>query len=332
MREITFPALGDPAARRVTGPTPVGAAVVGVALMAAFAVASRWGPGALAVAATGLGAATVVAGLVLHRPARSVCWSLLAVGCGVQAVATAVLVADPARAAEGAGLAAAVLAYPALFVGVAGITSRRPSGWWVTPSTAIATTLVGTGAVALTFTLPYLRTGELPFAAADWPGAPALGDIALAMIVARRVVGAARRNWSWWLLVAGFVAWGNAHAEVGARLNDGVFDHRSMWGLAVAAGPLLVGAAAILPSMVAPPDARPDEARHAVMAGWAWLLTLPPALIVVATVAEIDPTRLWLVGPLVVVLAVAVRRTAGLVVGLDEPPPPLAEPPDAARQ
>lgn len=308
--------------RRLGRPTLIVGVLVGAVVLAAPAVLLGVGIGGFVVVASAVAAMLVVVGVVLHRPRRAVAWALVAVGCAVHAVATSVLVVETGRTGtNGVGLpqAVAVLAYPALFVGILGITTRRPSSWSATSSTAIAAAVVGTATIGLAVTLPEIVRGELPLAGSDWAGVLALGDIVLAMLVVRRVVGASPRNWSWWLLVAGFVGWGNAHAEVGTRIADGTFDSGSAVALTLVAGPLLVGVAALVPSMATVPGPGARAERGGELASSAWFLVVAPIMLVVVRVAELDAARLWVIVPLAVLVAIAVGRTASLVGSLDDP-------------
>jgi hypothetical protein len=323
VRDVTARAFDGSTARRVAEPALiVGALAVGL-LAAVVAARPGGGYGGAAIVAPALAATAIVAGIVLHRPRRAVSWALVAVGCAVQVVATAALVA---QAQEGppdrTGLwqAIAVLAYPAFAVGVAGVTTRRESGWFGTPTTAIGATVVGTGVLSLAFLLPEVARDELPFAESDWVGLLALADVMVAVIAVRRAVGSPRRNWTPWLLTAGFIAWGNAHAEIGVRLFDDTYDKGSAVLLLLAVGPLLVGLAALLPSMYQVPEPRPGAEGPAGTAGWARWLVISAALVVHG--AEVDLARLWIIVPALVVVTVAVGWTASLVAQLGDPERP----------
>jgi len=320
--DITMPALGDRTLRSVAEPWLITGAVLVAVVVATVVALPGWGYGGVAVVAMALATAMIVVGIVIHRPRRAVPWSLLAIGCLVHTSATAVLaIRTQGGTTDGPGLpqAIAVLAYPLLFVGVAGLTTRRESAWSVAPPTAIASAAVGTAVTALAFTLPYLLRDELPLAESDWVGVLALGDFVIALMAVRCIFGAPHRNWSRWLLVAGFVAWGNAHAEVEARIHDGAYDGGSRIGLTLVVGPLLVGLAGLLPSMADVPAPRPHGERQAEATNWAWLVSLPPALIVVVHAAEVNASRLWIILPLALVATWAVGRMAALIGRLDDP-------------
>jgi two-component system cell cycle response regulator len=293
---------------------------VAVAVVAGILALPASGRGSVAVVTTALCPLLIVVGVLLHRPRRVVPWVLLAVGCGVQATATAILLTradDGGPVGPGLSEAISVLAYPALFAAVLGITARDASGWWVTGRTAIGSVLVGAGVLALAITFPYVFRNDLPLAEPDWAGVLGLCDVVLALVAARRVIGARPRNWSWWLIVAGFVLWGNAHAEVGAKIHEGVFDTGSALVLLLGAGPLLVGSAALVPTMVDVP--RPAGAdRDGRIVEWAWLVVVPSAVLAIVGTAQIERARLWLVIPLVAVLAISAVRTAGRVAELEQ--------------
>lgn len=281
--------------------------------------------GVAVVGVTGAAAGLIIGGLVVHRPARWAFWVLVAGGLAVHGIAAVALTSEAAKGSRdplGAWPAIAVAAYPALFVGVGGITSRRASTWSTDVVRIALAVTVGTLTVLVAVTLPYMLRSELPLDEDYLVGALALGDGVLAMMAARRVVGLPRRNWSWWLLTAGFVAWGNAHAEVGTRLRDDALVHGPAVVLLML-GPILIGLAGLLPSMGDVPDPRVGE-RGDEAAGWARWLVLPPLLLVIVRTAELDAARLWVTGPAAVVMALAVSRTASLAARPDIPS--LAEP------
>lgn len=296
--------------------------VVAVAAMAATVTVtwSSWGLGAPAVFAGAFGVAMIVLGVVAHRPERAISWLLLAVGCGTHLVATVVFVVQAsARPPDAPALsdAIALFAYPAMFVGIAGITTRRRSGWCTDGPTAVLAVSVLTAVLALAVALSYADSGELPFGDSDdWVGVLASCDLVLAVMVARRVIGSAQRGWSSALLLTGLVIWGNGHAEVGARLFDHSYTNRSVVVLALGLGPLLVGVGALVPSMADVPAARrggdPGEALASVLR-WA---AVPSVVLAVVYAAELDPVRLWVLVPsLIVIVGVAswtTRRAAEL--------------------
>ena len=119
------------------------------------------------------------------------------------------------------------------------------------------------------------------------------------------------------MLAGGCVAWGNGHAEIGARLGEGTYDNGSTVVLFVVVGSLLVGAAALVPSMRRVPDTTPGDERRRVARSGVWLLALAPAVVLVVHVAEIDAGRLWVAVPAMSAIVVAASRTAWLTADLD---------------
>lgn len=316
MRDVAAGDLGDSPVRRIAESAAVGGALLVVAAVAAFVAVPALGRSGFAVAAAALAPVMIVVGVAAHRPRRARSWMLLAVGCGVMAVSTATLL-GPLRGVVGDGPAPSraigSLAYPALFAGVLGLTASREDGWWTTRTTAIGSAALGAAMVALAVTLPYFLRDELPLAESDWAGMFGLADVVLALLVARRIIGAPRRSWSSSLLLGGFVAWGNAHAEVGTRINSGTFDVDSAIAMSLGVGPVLVGAGALVASMAQVPEPfdRGEVGREIV--DLARFVTLSTAVVVVVSVAHVDKARLLLIVPLVVVLTASVCRTAARV-------------------
>ena len=323
----------QPTARRVTS-TPgisITGVLVPVALVVAAATAttivswSSWGLGAPVMIASAFGVVAIVLGVVVQRPERVISWSLLAVGSGLHLAATVALVVRASdRPPDTPGLSDAIasLAYPALFVGIAGITTRRRNSWCTDGPTAACAVFVLTAVVALAVTLPQVDDGGWPVTESQWAGVLATCDLLLAAMVARRVVGSAQRSWSSWLLLAGFVIWGNGHAEVGVRLFDQSYTNRSVVVLALGLGPILVGLGALVPSMADVPPARHRGERGEALVSTLRWAAVPAVVLALSYATRIDPARLWVLAPsLVVIVSVAgwtARRAAELgEVGAD---------------
>lgn len=272
----------------------------------------------VAAAASMIGPVLIVVGMRVRRPRRSVSWGLVAVGAAIHAVSTVALVVG-IGSGHGPGLSQAigVLAYPSLAVGVVGLTTSWHGGWWTTGTTSVGTAVLGTAVVLLAVTLPSLVRDDISLSASEWAGMFAVGDVLLAGLVARRVVGASRRNWSMWLLLAGFVVWGNAHVEVGGRIDRIGGGDGAALVLTLAVGPMLIGVGALLASMAEAPVDDQSEPGHAVVVA-AWLVLLPSMLLVSVGVAASHPVRLWVIVPLLAVIAVSLARTAHRVASLGD--------------
>lgn len=295
----------------------VGGAAVATAVVAAwFLIGTDVMVIATVVGAPAVAAASITFGVGRYRPQRSVSWLLLAGGCAVHAIATGILAAEADHDPSGRpwlGHAFAILAYPALFTGVLGITTRHPGTWSTQRSTAIGATALATTLIGLALTLRYVTHGEFPLAE-DWPGPLVLADAVLAAVALRRVVHAHRRNWTWWLLAAGFVTWGNGHGEIGNDLSVHSDGSGSIAILLLVAGPLLVGASGLSSGMAVIPS--PSDAPSTRR--WAMWLTLPLIALAALHVAETSAPRLWLIVPALTCITAAVARTASLVASLDQ--------------
>jgi diguanylate cyclase (GGDEF)-like protein/PAS domain S-box-containing protein len=230
---------------------PIGAACVGAALVVAYLVApdgrsTEW----LAAAPSLFAAAVLLVATVVHRPARPVPWILFALG--FVASAGAVL----ARAAEwfgpegavfpGGGEAVAVLAYPALFVGVAGVTSdRRHARDLLAGSEPVIYAIAVTALVWLGITGPYFEDGSMPLPDRAWIWVLPLLDGLLALLILRRVVERAEPKIVFHVLLAGFVLWAGGHAGAAWDAADG--SSSDLLAAAPLLGPIVIVAAIVLP-------------------------------------------------------------------------------------
>lgn len=255
---------------------------------------------AVVALASAVPAAAITWSIRVHRPPRAAAWAWIGVGCAIHAAWAVALAVDPPQSAAGYHQAIAVLAYPALLAGVLGVTARRSPRRPPDARSDAAVVLAATGVVAAVVVGPLLAAGDLPFTETDWVGIAPLVDMVLAVAMLRRVVHADHRNWTWWLLGAGFVAWGNGHAELGAALEVGA-GVDTLGALAVSVGAVLLAVGALLSSMVAEPSVDVDVSSDL------WWLALPPLGLAVAGALQSAPERLWLVVPAAIAVTVVGR-------------------------
>jgi hypothetical protein len=294
------------------------------AMTVAIYVIARPGPGAdVVVAAAPVSAGlAILAAILAFRPRRWFSWALVGVGCVIHTWSVAVLMIESSgdsAGKPGAAQAIAVLAYPALFCGVMGITARNPDGWATRLGTALLAACVGTTVSFLAFWGPLLVDDQLPFSEGDWVGILALADLTLAALALRAVRHEGRPIWSNWLLLAGFVAWGIAHGEVGGRLYDHAFHNGSVAAGLLLIGPILIGLAALVPEMADEPDPDPVRSGSPTLPSGVRLASIgvPSAvLLVVHTLrAGQDPARALVALLAIGVVTFTLRRLRKLQFG-----------------
>ena len=233
---------------------PASYALVGAGLVAAYVNApanqtSEW----ILAAAPLLGALAIVVAIIVHRPVRPVPWAMLSVGLVVSAVAAvfgAIEQYSDGPTFPGASQAIGVLAYPALFVGMASITSNRRKGRdLLAGSELIIYAIALTVMMWLAVTGPYFDDGRFPVDGKAWIWAFSALDGLLALLALRRVDRLDDESAVYKALVLGFVLWGAAHGLVGWTSFDGSLRPTTLLAAAIMVGPLVIGLAAALPGM-----------------------------------------------------------------------------------
>jgi diguanylate cyclase (GGDEF)-like protein/PAS domain S-box-containing protein len=232
---------------------PLGVAVLGAALVVAYpnafdGRAAEW----VAAGAPAAVAAIVVLAVVARRPVRPAPWLLIASGFAVSAVAVVAQAVewygDEGLVFPGAGLAIGVLAYPALFVGVAGVTSdQRHARDLLAGSEPVIYSIALTALVWLGVTGPYFDDGAMPLTDEAWIWVLPLLDGLLALLVARRVARHDQPELVFELLLLGVVVWGAGHAVVGWLAHSGDLDPGTWPAAAPMVGPLLIALAVATP-------------------------------------------------------------------------------------
>ena len=232
---------------------PLGVAAIGVGLVAAYpnafdGRAAEW----VAAASPGFAVVVVVLAIVVSRPVRPAPWLLVAAGFAISAAAVVAQAfewyGDEGLVFPGAGLAIGALAYPSLFVGIAGITSdRRHARDLLAGSEPVIYSIALTALVWLGITGPYLDDGSLPLTDRAWIWIPPLLDAVLALLVVRRVARHDEPKLVFELLLLGFVVWGAGHAAAGWAAHGGDLEPGTWLAAAPMAGPLVVALAVATP-------------------------------------------------------------------------------------
>lgn len=240
---------------------PVAVAAVGAGLVLAYVIGAD-GRGAewFAAAAPLVAALVVLMVMFARRPVRPAPWVLVAVGLLVHGVATVLQAlewyGDDGMVFPGAGVAVGVLAYPAIFVGIAGITSdRRHARDLLAGSEPVIYAIASTALVWLAVTGPYVDDGSMPLPDRAWIWVLAMLDGLVALLVARRVARHDQPEVVFDLLLLGFVVWGAGHAAVGWAAAEGELVPGSWLAAAPMVGPILVAVAVATPhfaQLVAP--------------------------------------------------------------------------------
>ncbi|MGH9134684.1 MAG: diguanylate cyclase domain-containing protein, partial [Ilumatobacteraceae bacterium] len=235
-----------------------GAAVVAVGLALASLVApgGRWS-GAL-LAAVPVGAAlAIVAGVVRQRPLRPMPWLMLALGMLGLAASTVFWTEtfiDGDLTHPGLGEAVGALAYPALLVGMIGITSRqRATRDLLAGAETVIYTVALTALVWLAVMEPWFDRRQLPGAGANWIWLFVVLDALLALIAYRRADLWSDGRAIQVLLVGAFVALAASHAVFGWQREAGTLEPGGLAAASLVIGPAIVALAALVPSMASTP-------------------------------------------------------------------------------
>ncbi len=297
--------------------TPLAYAVLGVALVVTYLVlgpslGTEW----LVCGANALGALAIVAATVRHRPVRPVPWVLIALGLAGTGAAHLAAAREwfggGGIQLPGALQAYGVLAYPALFVGVASLTStQRRARDLLAGSEPIIYAIAFTAMVWLGVSGPYQTDGDVPMADRAWIWVLPLLNVLLALMALR---GAARRDESRSALNAFALGWlvsGAAHAVVAWRSFQGDLAPGSALLAGLAIGPVLVGSAALFAGAGGADRADPPPGR----VHWSQILgllvaaLLPLAALILMLATDLDSPASFVVVSVatvsVVVLALA---------------------------
>lgn len=282
---------------------PLGAGTVGVGLVVAYlgaldGRAAEW----VAAAAPALAAVVVVLAAVARRPVRPAPWALVAIGLAASAVAVVVQAyewyGDEGMVFPGIGAAVGVLAYPALLVGIAGITSdQRHERDLLAGSEPVIYAIALTALVWLTVTGPYVDDGSMPLGDRSWVWVLPLLDGAIALLVARRVVRRDEPTLVFDLLLAAFVLSGVGHAVAGWAAFDGELEPGTWLAAAPMVGPLLIAVAVALPHAARLVSAAGSAGRvhWSQIFGLLFASLVPLGLLIVMLATGLDSTSSFVV-------------------------------------
>ena len=273
------PADEEPMMHAARAPSGAVVAAVGFALATLVAPSARVSE--LFVSLVPVAAAlAIVVGVVSYRPVRPMPWLMLALGMlGLAAASVAWSEAffDGNLGYPGIGEAVGALAYPAIFVGVIGITSRqRGARDLLGGAEPVIYTIALTALVWLAVMEPWFDRRKLPVDGSQWIWLFVGLDVLLALLVYRRadVWAAGRRVLL--LLAGGFSALAGAHALVGWQRDAGSIHPGSLAASSMIVAPAVIGVAALIPSMAAPRTG----AEQALRLRWSQLAGLAIAALV----------------------------------------------------
>ncbi len=281
---------------------PASFALVGAGLVAAYINApvsqgSEWIP----ACASAVAAIAIVAAIIIYRPVRPVPWFLVAVGLAVSGASYVVGAEEyfsDGLIFPGATNAVGILAYPALFVGIASITSdRRNARDLLAGAEPIIYVIALTALMWLAVTGPYFEDGDLPLNPQAWIWVFSLLDGVLALMALRRAEGPGREWLVYKLMVLGFLLWAVAHAAVGWRGFEGTFVPTSLVASSLMLGPLVLGLVVTMPGMAEITAEQGDDGR----VHWSQIFGL--------LVASLVP-----LGALILMLATGLTSTSSFVV------------------
>jgi diguanylate cyclase (GGDEF)-like protein/PAS domain S-box-containing protein len=300
---------------------PCGYAVLAAALIAACLAAPGDAANWLVATAPSLSAAAILGAVLVRRPVRPVPWLVLALGLLTVAVAAgfwAAKVADGDLTFPGVSQAVLCLAYPSMFVAMAGITSRsRACEDLLDGAESLIYSIATTSLVWLAVMEPYLNGSGMPFDPVVWALLYAALDVMLAVIAFHAAVRSTVGRTATTALGAGFVAWAVGQALVGWAQYRGDYESGSFVAVLPVLGPLLIGLAVLLPDAMSGPAPAPESVglRWSQVVGLSAAALVPLlALILMLTLGARDTTRATLIvisaSTLAVVLLALVRMWA----------------------
>ena len=260
---------------------PSGAVVAAVGLALATLVAPMARLSESVVAAVPVAAAVaIVIGVLKYRPVRPMPWLMLALGMLGLAAAT-VAWSDAFFGGDlaypGIGEAVGVLAYPAIFVGVVGITSRqRGARDLLGGAEPVIYTIALSALVWLAVMEPWFDRRELPVAGSQWIWLFVGLDVLLALLAYRRAGDWPAGRRVLLTLAGAFVAMAAAHALVGWQRDAGSIEPGSLASASLIVAPAIIGIAALIPSMAS----TPRGAEQALKLRWSQLVGLSIAALV----------------------------------------------------
>ena len=276
---IRDPADEEPMSHAARAPSAGIIAAVGLALAALVAPSARVSEAV--VSAVPLAAAlAIVIGVARYHPVRPMPWLMLALGMlglGAASLAWSDAFFDGTRLYPGIGEAVGALAYPAIFVGIIGITSRqRGSRDLLGGAEPVIYTIALTALVWLAVMEPWFDSRELPIDGSQWIWVFVGLDVLLALLAFHRadLWSAGRRVL---LTLAGaFGIMAAAHALVGWQRDAGSIQPGSLAAGSLIIAPAVIGVAALVPSMAA----TPIGAEQALKLRWSQLVGLAIAALV----------------------------------------------------
>jgi diguanylate cyclase (GGDEF)-like protein/PAS domain S-box-containing protein len=258
-----------------------GAVVAATCLVVASLVAPSTRLSDALVASVSIGAAlAIVIGVMTHRPVRPMPWLMLALGMLGLAAASAAwsdAYSNGDLVYPGLGEAVALLAYPALFVGAIGITSRqRGARDLLVGAEPVIYAIALTALVWLAVMEPWFDRRQLPADGSVWVWMFVGLDVLLALVAWRRVDKWGSGRAVLLLLSGAFVAMAGAHALVGWQRDAGSMVPGSLAAVSLIVGPAVIALAALLPSMAS----TPHVAEQSLKLRWSQVISLSIAALV----------------------------------------------------
>ena len=292
------------------------AAIVAVVSVVAYVLldGARWAEWIRVGLVAGSALATL-AGLAVVRPVRPVPWRMCSVGLATLAVATWVQgqrMLDGTLVFPGDAEAIAVLAYPALFAGLAGLTSsRRQCRDLLKGSEPIIYSIAVTALVWVAASGPQFEGEGFPLDDAAWVAVFPLLDGLLATIAFRRL---GDREQRFGVLTLGFLLVGAGHLVSGWAAYDGALEPGAWQAAAILPGVALVGASALMAPRLAVIDRAP-KVHWAQIFGllFAALVPLGALLLMLATGLSSRSSSVVVSVATVLVIVLALARMWQLV-------------------
>jgi diguanylate cyclase (GGDEF)-like protein/PAS domain S-box-containing protein len=270
----------------------------------------------LRVAAPGLAALSVFVAALRSRPVRPVPWWVFGAGLGVLAAATitqadAMLRGDTTFPGDAEALM--VLGYPALFAGMAGLTSsRRNCRDLLAGSEPVIYSIAVTALVWVAVTGPHLDDEGFPLRPEAWVWVFPLLDGLLATIALRRIGGNESSRFE--MLSLGCLLLGAGHAISAWAALDGRLEPGDWQATAPIFGFMMIGGAFLLATRVTRADSAPRVHWTQIFGLlFASLVPLGALLLMLATGLASRSSSVVVSGATILVIVLALARMWRLV-------------------